>query len=172
MKTNTIIAALLIFCAPVYLRTQPIFAKGAKELFVNGGNGLDSGPDKALNRFSQALQKHKDAPLFRFVWDYGATTQGTGYSGVALYNRQIHTLKYYFQATDLVSDKQHRVLMAQSVNSILFTGVTDAMLYRLIKAEGNRGKEPQNVILNIVKYGAKKHQLLKKYRTYPSEDES
>jgi len=90
---------------------------------------------------------------------------------VILYNRQSHTLKYYYADDWLISDDEP-VTRSTSSKSILYTGVKDSMMLRLLK-EFDKLKEMErsstdadSLLPKLVKFGAKKRQLSKTYRKY------
>ena len=162
------IGALLVGCAPVCWQ-QISLAKDTKEMFVNSGDLTSFGQTRPIQDLRQAIAKHKNSALFRVTW-YSRGTLGGTYS-VILYNRQRHTLKYYHSADWLVSDDEP-VIRETSSEAVLYTGVQDSMMPRLLKVFDQlkeidkSSTDADSLFPKLVKFGAKKRQISATNRRY------
>ena len=88
------------------------------EVQINAGSAQDP-----LTPFVRALQNDEKTPLFRVNW---SAPTGDDFHGTALYNRADSTLKVYSRA-----QTDGKV----SVESVLYSGVTDEVLTQLAASE-------------------------------------
>ena len=136
-----------------------------KEVFLNAGNLFSSGPNAPLEALVKVLSANKGALLFRVTWDSSATLFQD--DAVLLYNRQNHTLKYYYWIDSIVSDKEPGpVLREASSQTTLYRRVKDSTIRRLLAKYSQSDIGTDQIIPHLVSFGCKKQQLKTTSRRY------
>jgi hypothetical protein len=159
MKRSVFMFALVPFLVGVASAAPSSFFMHGNEVQVIGGNLFGNGPHFPTQQLAVALKRYPKNRVFRVTWDSSATLGRD--RGIALYNRDAHTLKFVYSQNWQYDNEVNQVECNSEV-VFLYSHVTDASLQKLAAQNANNydGADAQLAFFpRLQKLGSKRRQL-------------